>query len=69
MKHIDYWNMFAMTISLTNFFTLLMWEYLQFRGIHKKLKKITRIAIPLATFIGVVTYWVMAGLLHFGFFD
>ena len=26
MKMIDYWNMFTMTVSLTNFFTLFLWE-------------------------------------------
>ena len=26
MKMIDFWNMFVMTVSLTNFFTLFLWE-------------------------------------------
>ena len=67
MKYIDYWNMSAMTVSLTNFFTLLMWEILQHQGIHSPMKTIARIAIPLISFIGVVFYWLMAGLLHFGY--
>ena len=65
MKLIDYWNMFAMTVSLTNFFTLLLWELLQFRGIHKQLKITTIILISLITLFGVITYWVIAGLLYF----
>ena len=67
MKHIDYWNMFAMTVSLTNFFTLFLWEILQFRRIHKQLKITTRIAISLITLFGVISYWVMAGLLYFDY--
>ena len=67
MKYIDYWNMLAMTVSLTNFFTLFMWEILQHRGIKSPMKKITRISIPIFTFLGVVIYWIMAGLLHFGY--
>ena len=65
MKMIDYWNMFAMTVSLTNFFTLFLWEILQFKGIHSQLKVTTRIVIPLVTLVGVLAYWIMAGLLYF----
>ena len=65
MKMIDYWNMLSMTVSLTNFFTLFMWEILQFRGIHKQLKITTRIVIPVITLVGVISYWIMAGLLYF----
>ena len=68
MKYIDYWNMSAMTVSLTNFFTLFTWEILQHKGIQSPMQTITRIAIPLITFIGVVFYWIMAGLLHFDYF-
>ena len=67
MKYIDYWNIFAMTVSLTNFFTLFVWEILQHSGIRSPIKTITRISIPLITFIGVVFYWIIAGLLHFGY--
>ena len=67
MKYIDYWNMAAMTVSLTNFFTLFMWEVLQYRGIQSPMKTIARISIPLITFIGVVLYWIMAGLLYFDY--
>ena len=65
MKMIDYWNMFTMTVSLTNFFTLFLWEILQFNGIHSHLKITTRIVIPLLTLVGVISYWSMAGLLYF----
>ena len=65
MKMIDYWNMLAMTVSLTNFFTLFLWEILQFRGIHSQLKVTTRIVIPVITFVGVISYWIVAGLLYF----
>ena len=70
LKHIDYWNMFAMTVSLTNFFILFLLEILQTqRQMQKLFKTITRIAIPLITLIGVLTYWTMAGLLYFGYMD
>ena len=59
--------MAAMTVSLTNFFTLFMWEILQYRGIQSPIKKIARISIPIITFIGVVFYWIVAGLLHFDY--
>ena len=65
MKMIDYWNMFTMTVSLTNFFTLFLWEILQFKGIHSHLKIITRTVIPLLTLVGGLSYWSMAGLLYF----
>ena len=65
MKMIDFWNMFAMTVSLTNFFTLFMWEILQSKGIHKQLKITTRIAIPFITLLGVISYCIMAGHLYF----
>ena len=65
MKMIDYWNMLAMTVSLTNFFTLFVWETLQYRGIHSQLKIATRIVIPVNTLVGVISYWIMAGLLYF----
>ena len=65
MKMIDYWNMFTMTVSLTNFFTLFLWEILQFKGIHSRLKITTRTVIPLLTLVGVISYWSMAGLLYF----
>ena len=67
IKYIDYWNISTMTVSLTNFFTLFMWEILQYRGIQSPMKTIARIAIPLITFIGVVFYWIVAGLLYFGY--
>jgi hypothetical protein len=65
MKMIDYWNMLAMTVSLTNFFTLFLWEILKFRGIHNQLKITTRIVIPVITIVGVISYWIMAGFLYF----
>ena len=69
MKYIDYWNMSAMTVSLTNFFTIFTWEILQRKGIQSPMQTITRIAIPLITFIGVVFYWIMAGLLYFDYIN
>ena len=67
MKYIDYWNMSVMTVSLTNFFTLFMWEILQYRRIQSPMKVIARVVIPIITCIGVVIYWIMAGLLHFDY--
>ena len=65
MKMIDYWNILAMTVSLTNFFTLFLWESLKFKGIHNQLKITTRIVIPLITLLGVTCYWIVAGALYF----
>jgi hypothetical protein len=65
MKMIDYWNMSTMTVSLANFFTLFLWEILQFKGIHSQLKVTTRIVIPFVSLAGVISYWIMAGLLYF----
>ena len=65
MKFIDYWNMFVMTVSLTNFFTLFVWEILKVKGIHNQLKITTRTVIPLITLLGVISYLIMAGLLYF----
>ena len=58
MKYIDYWNMFAMSVSLSNFFTLFIWEVLQYKGIQSPIKTITRFVIPLITFLGVGLYWI-----------
>ena len=69
MKHIDYWNMLAMTVSLTNFFTLFLWEILKFREIKSSVKTITRVVIPLITVIGVSSYWIVAALLLFEYID
>ena len=69
MKYIDYWNMFAMAVSLSNFFTLFVWEVLQYKGIQSPIKTITRVVIPLITFLGVVLYWTVAGLLHYQYID
>ena len=69
MKYIDYWNMFAMSVSLSNFFTLFVWEVLQYKGIQSPIKTFTRVVIPLITFLGVFLYWTMAGLLHFQYID
>ena len=69
MKYIDYWNMFAMSVSLSNFFTLFVWEILQYKGIQSPIKKITRVVIPFITFLGVFLYWAMAWLLHFQYID
>ena len=68
MKMIDFWNMFAMTVSLTNFFTLFLWEIIKVKGIHSQLKFTTRIVVPLITVVGVTSYWVVAGLLYFEYF-
>ena len=69
MKYIDYWNMFAMTVSLSNFFTLFVWEVLLYKGFQSAIKIITRVVIPLITFLGVVLYWTVAGLLHYQYID
>ena len=66
LKHIDFWNMFVMPISLTNFFTLFLLEILQYKEVKKTIKIIMSIAIPFITLIGVVSYWINAGILYYG---
>ena len=65
VKFIDYWNMFTTTITLSNFFTLFLWEVLQCKGRIYKFKMIARILIPLITVIGVITYLILAAWLYF----
>ena len=55
-----------MTISLTDFFTLFLWEILQYKEVKKIIKIIMRISIPFVTLIGVVSYWITAGILYYG---
>ena len=69
MKFIDYWNMFAMTISLTNFFTLFLWEILSFREVKSHLKSMTRLVIPLISVLGALSYWIIAGLMVYGYIN
>ena len=69
LKYIDYWNMFVTTVSLASFFTLFLWEIIQFRNIKSNVKTATRIAIPTITIIGVVSYWLVAGLIYFGYIE
>ena len=64
LKNIDCWNLFVTTVSLTNFFTLFLWEILQPKPIQKQIKNIMKIVIPLITLIGVVIYWITAGILY-----
>ena len=69
VKFIDYWSMFTMTITLSNFFTLFFWEVIRHKGINNRCKTITRIILSLITLIGLMSYLIMAGLLYFGFND
>ena len=66
LKNIDFWNMFVTTVSLTNFFTLFLWEIMQKEVGQKLIKTIMKIAIPLITLVGVIIYWIIAGVLYFG---
>ena len=66
LKNIDYWNMLVTTVSLTNFFTLFLWEVFQKNVILKQIKKIMKIAIPVITLLGVVGYWIVAGIMYYG---
>ena len=65
LKHIDYWNLFALSVSLTNFFTLFLWEIMPHSDVKHKIKNIMKIAVPSITFIGFVIYWTKAGLIYF----
>ena len=69
LKHIDYWNMMVMMISLTSFFTLLLWEVLQHSKFKMQIKYAMRIAIPLFTLIGNMVYWTSAWVLYFEYTD
>ena len=66
LKLIDYWNMFVMTISLTNFFILFLWEIVPNQTKSKSiLKQSTLILIPLVTVTGFSMYWIVCGLIYF----
>ena len=67
LKFIDYWNLLVMTVTLANFFTLIIWELGdQSHSAHKwkQIKHYMRIAILVTTFLGVTLYWTIAGLLY-----
>ena len=68
LKHIDYWNLLVMIISLTSFFTLLLWEVLQHNKFKMQIKWAMRIAIPIFTFIGILVYCITAGMLYSEYF-
>ena len=66
LKLIDYWNVFVMTISLTNFFILFLWEIVPNQTKSKSvLKQSTLIVIPLVTVTGFSMYWIVCGLIYF----
>ena len=68
LKFIDYWNMLVVTVTLANFFTLVIWEIGdQSNSAHlwKPIKYCMRIAIPLTTFLAVATYLIIAGILYY----
>ena len=65
LKMIDYWNMFVMTVSLSNFFILFLWEILPNQTKTKAIvKRSTLIIIPLVTITGFSVYWIVAGLIY-----
>ena len=64
LKHIDYWNMLVMMISLTSFFSLLLWEVLQYNKFKSQIKCVMRIIIPLFGLIGIFAYWTTAWMLY-----
>lgn len=67
LKLIDYWNILSLTVTLANFFTLIIWEGLDQRRtkMSKDIKNFMKIAIPLGTLFGVVTYWIAGAILYF----
>ena len=70
LKFIDYWNMLIMAVTLTNFFTLVIWEigdHSHSTKIWRHIKYCMRIAIPLITFFGVAVCWIIAGLMFVQF--
>ena len=66
LKDIDLWNMGILFVSLTNFFTLFLWEILPQSQIKSRIKNVMKITIPIITLIGVTSYWIMTGLRYFG---
>ena len=68
LKHIDYWNILALTVTLMNFFTLVFWEIFEYKSYvdsWKQLKRIMRWAIPLVTLLTVSIYWITAAKIVF----
>ena len=57
--------MFVTTVSLSNFFTLFLWEVFQKNFIFKQIKKIMKIAVPIITLLGVGVYLIVAGMKYF----
>ena len=65
LKNIDYWNMLVTTVSLSNFFTLFLWEVFQGSILFKHIKKIMKITIPILTLLGVALYLIVAGMKYY----
>ena len=68
LKIIDYWNLLALSVTLVNFFTLIIWEIFENRNYDanwKWIKTIMRIGIPIFTLVGVLAYWIVAAVIYF----
>ena len=68
LKIIDYWNLLALSVTLVNFFTLIIWEMFENRNYDanwKRIKTIMRIGIPIFTLVGVLAYWIVAAVIYF----
>ena len=67
LKLIDYWNLFALMVTLANFFTLFLWEVGTEKQVHtnwKVVKAYMKIGLPLTTLLGVLTYWTVAVFIY-----
>ena len=69
LKHIDYWNLLVMMISLSSFFTLLLWEVLRFSQTKMEIKSAMRIVIPILAVIGTLAYCTTAAMLYSGYIN
>ena len=73
LKFVDYWNIFALTVTLATFFILVDWEIWQHEKSNKRgkseIKTAIRIAMPLVSIIGVIFYWIFAALLYLEYID
>ena len=71
LKFIDYWNIFTLAVTLTNFFTLILWELWNSHTMDNKWKSIKnhmRTALTLTAVFGIVAYFTIASLLFFKLF-
>ena len=63
LKYIDYWNLFALGVSFSNFTILVLFEVglYNFKGkLWTKIKVALRLSMPIITLLGIICYWSLA---------